>query len=191
MDRRLQQRERHAHVGRVDRDAGVARAEDRVHAIVAADRRAAAARLSLVAGRRSVVKVVAAGTLQEITAGRGHIAQLLRGAGHNRAGENRITLGDQRVIGEVGVANERPDAQATAQRVFNLLERQSRDVDDLRRSFDIHFHQIDQIGAARHEFRIWIGRDPAYRVHDIIGTRILKVDHDRPITCRIAATILL
>ena len=166
-------------------------AEDRVHAILAVDGGAAAARLAFVAGRRRIVEVVAARALQEIAARRCHVAQLLRGAGHDRAGENRIALLHQRVIGEIGVAHERPDAQATARRVFDLLQRQPRDVDHFRRPFDIHLHQIDQIGAAGDEFRVWVASDLAYRVRNIIGARILEVDHDRPITCWIAATMLV
>ena len=180
MDLRLQHRERDAHVGWMHRDAGVARAEDRVHAIVAVDGGAAAARLAFVAGRRGVVEVVAARALQEIAAGRRHVAQLLRGAGHDRAGEHRIALLDQRVIGEIGVAHERADAQAAAGRVFDLLQRQPRDVDQLGRPFDVHLHQIDQIGAAGDEFRVRIAGDLAYRVRDVVGARVLEVDHDSP-----------
>src|SRR3984893_11133186 len=111
MDLRLQDRERHAHVGWVRRDAGLTAAEDGVHAIVAVDCRATAARLAFVAGRRYVVEVMAARTLQEVAARRCHVAELLRGTGHDRAGENRIALFDDRVIGEIGVAYERPDTQ--------------------------------------------------------------------------------
>ena len=90
-------------------DGCVAAAEDRVHAIVAVDGGAAAARLAFVAGRLYVVEVVAARALQEVATRRCHVAQLLRGAGHDRAGENRIALLHEWVIGEIGVAYERPD----------------------------------------------------------------------------------
>ena len=52
MDLCLEHGQRHAHVGRMHRDAGVARAEDRVHPVETANGRAAAARLAFVAGRR-------------------------------------------------------------------------------------------------------------------------------------------
>ena len=78
----------------------LARAEDRVHAVEAADRRAARARLAFVAGRRDVVEVGAARALQEVAADRRHVAQLLRGAGQQRARQHRIALLDQRVIGQ-------------------------------------------------------------------------------------------
>jgi hypothetical protein len=67
VDPRLQYRERDAHVRWVDRDTGVARAEDRVHAIVAVNGGAAAAGLSFVAGGSCVVEVMAARTLEEIS----------------------------------------------------------------------------------------------------------------------------
>src|SRR5262245_3524520 len=94
MDFRFQHRERHAHVGRVRRDAGVTAAEDRMYAIMAVDGGAAAGRLAFVAGRRCVVEVRAAGALQEIATRRCHITKLLRGSGHDRAGENRIANGN-------------------------------------------------------------------------------------------------
>ena len=67
------------------RDAGLAGAEDRVHAVEALDGRAAAAGLALVAGRRGVIEVGAARALQQVAAGRRHVAQLLRGAGQDGA----------------------------------------------------------------------------------------------------------
>ena len=83
-----------------------------LHAVDAVDGRAAAAGLALVAGRRRVVEVEAARPLQQVAAGRRHVAQLLRGAGQDRARQQRIALLDQRMIGEVGVRHERADAQA-------------------------------------------------------------------------------
>ena len=59
-----------------DGNAGIACAQDRVHAVEAADRRAAAARLALVAGCGDVVEVGAPRALQEIAADRRHVAQL-------------------------------------------------------------------------------------------------------------------
>src|SRR5262249_6050944 len=89
------------------------------------------------------------------------------------------------------VAYERPDTQATGRRALDLLQRQPRDVDHLRRPFDIHLHQIDQISTAGDEFRVWVASDLAHRVPNVVGTRIMEVNHDRPITCSIAATMLV
>jgi len=60
MDFHLKDRERDAHVGWMYRDTGLARAQNRMHPVVAMDRRAAAAQLAFVARRRYVLEVVAA-----------------------------------------------------------------------------------------------------------------------------------
>jgi hypothetical protein len=111
-------------------NAVLARSQDRVHAVDACDCRAAAARFALIAGRRGVVEIEASRSLQKIAAGRGHIAQLRRGAGQDRASEQRITCRDERMIGEIAIRNERADAQAAACRFLDLYQRQMRDVDN-------------------------------------------------------------
>jgi hypothetical protein len=58
------------------RNALIARAEDRVHAVETFDGRTACPRLTLIAGRGRIVEVVAAGSLQQISAICGHIAEL-------------------------------------------------------------------------------------------------------------------
>jgi hypothetical protein len=69
----------------------------------------------------------------------------------------------------------------------------STDVDQPGRAFDILFHQIDQVGAARDEFGGRVGSDPANRVGDVVGPRVLEIDHGLPpilpIACSIAATM--
>ena len=189
MDLGVERGQRDAHVGRMRRDAGLARAEDRVHAVEAVDRRAAAARLAFVAGRRGVVEVIAARPLQEVAAGRRHVAQLLRSAREDRAREQRIALLDQRMIGEVGIRHERADAHAAVRGLLDLVQRQPRDVDQPRGAFDILLHQVDQVGAAGDEFRRRIGGDLPHRVGDVVGARVLEIDHDCPIACWIAATM--
>ena len=190
VDLGVQRRQRHAHVGRMGGDAGFAGAEDRVHPIEPGEGGATAARLALIARRRGVVEVIAARALQEIAAGRGHVAQLRRGAGKDRARQQRIARGDRGVIGEVGIRNERADAQAAIRRLLDGLERQARNVDQPRRPFDVFLHQIDQIGAAGDEFRLGVGGDQAYRVGDVMGAGVMEIDHDRPIACSSAATML-
>src|SRR5258707_15774282 len=74
------------------------RSEDRVDPVDAVDGGAAAAGFALVAGRRAVIKIEAARPLQQVAAGRGHIAQLLRGAGQDRTRQYWIAPFDQRVI---------------------------------------------------------------------------------------------
>ena len=147
-------------------------AENGMHAIEAGNRGAAAARLALIAGRRGVVEVIAAGALQEIAAGRGHVAQLRRSAGEEGAAQHWIAFGYQRVIGEVGVRHQRADAQAAVIGLLDAFERQVRNVDQPRWPLDVFLHQIDQVGAAGDEFRLGVGRDPAHRVGDVIGAGI-------------------
>jgi hypothetical protein len=99
-------------------DAMLAGAKDCMHAIEPINRRAAAARIALVAGRRRVVKVEAPSALQEIVAGRRHVTQLRRGSGQDRAGEH-----------EIAIRNERADPQPAIGRVLDAVELQPRDID--------------------------------------------------------------
>src|ERR1700720_4754423 len=77
--------ERHAHVGRMRRDASLAGAEDCVHAVEAFKGGATAAWLAFVARGCRVVKIIAARPLQEIAARRRHIAKLRGCARNDRA----------------------------------------------------------------------------------------------------------
>ena len=128
--------------------------------------------------------------MQEVAAGRGHVAQLLRGAGEDRAGEQGIARLDLGVIGEVAIRDQCADAQPARRGFFDGAEWEPRDVDQPRRAFDILLHQVDQVGAAGDEFCLGIGRDLAHRVGNVVGARILEIDHDCPIACWIAATML-
>ena len=189
----LQRGERDAHVGRMRRDARLAGAEDRVDAIDPFDRRAAAAGLTFVARRSRVIEVEAARALQQVAACRRHVAQLLRGASQDGAGQHGIALLDQRMVGEVGVRHEGADAQAAVARFLDRRQWQPRNVDEPRRALDISFHQIDEIGAAGDELRRRIGSDLPNRVGDVVGARVLEVYHDFTpppvIACWIAATM--
>ena len=180
----LERGQRHAHVGGMRRDAGLAGAEDRVHAIEPLNGRAAAARLALIAGRRGVVEIQASRPLQQVAAGRRHVAQLRGGAGENRARKQRIALLDKRMPGEIGVRHQRADPQAPAFGFLHPVERQPRNIDQPGRTFDIRLHQVDQVGAAGDEFGIAVGGDPAHGIGDIVGAGVLKIDHGcLPIAC--------
>ena len=89
----------------------------------AADRAAAAAGLALVAGQVGVVEIRTARALQEIARGGRLVAQLPRGAGQQRARQQRIVATHAFVRGEIGVAHQRADAQAAVRRHFDLVER--------------------------------------------------------------------
>src|SRR5205814_10036905 len=87
-------------VGRMRGDARVAGAENGVHARPAADRRAAAAGLALVAGGGEVPVVGAARSLQEVPSHGRDVAQLRRGACEDRLCEHRQALLDPGMLGD-------------------------------------------------------------------------------------------
>ena len=91
-------------------DAGVARAEDRRAARLAALRVAAGAGIALVAGAGGVEEIGAARALHQVAAERRGVAQLRRGAGERRLGDQRIALAT--ASREIGVARQRADAAA-------------------------------------------------------------------------------
>src|ERR1700758_1915563 len=104
------------------RNAMLAGAEDRVHAVDAADGGAAATGLALIARRARIVKIEAARPLQQVATGRRHIAQLLRGTSEYRAPNQRIARLDLRVPGEIAVRNQRTDAQAAVLDLLDFVE---------------------------------------------------------------------
>jgi hypothetical protein len=189
MDFDVEGGEGNAHVGGMGRDARFARPQNRMHPVEAIYSRAPAVWRAFVARSRNVVEIIAARSLHEIAASRGHIAQLLRGAGENGAAKQRIASLDERVIGEIGIRHERADAHAALRCFFHLVQRQARDVDQPQRAFDILLHQIDQIGSAGDEFRARAVRDSAHRVGHVDRSGIIEIDHDWLIACSIAATI--
>ena len=166
MNDSLESRERHAHVGWMHGDAGLAPADDRIHAVKSVDRAAAGTRLALIAGGVRVVEIEAAGPLQEIAAGRGHVAELRRRAGKNRARQHRIALRDAFVISEVAVGDQRADAQPPCFGILNLRQRETSNVDQPRGARHILLHQIDEIGATGYEFSRRVPGDLLYGVAD-------------------------
>ena len=141
------------HVAGMRGDAGVARADDGVLPAEAADGRAAAARLPLVAGLVGVVEIGAARALQQV-AGRGRlVAQLAGGAGDQRAREHAVVAPHALVGGEIGVAHQRADAQAALRRRLDLVEAKAVHIDQVRRRLDLELHQVEQVGAAGDELR--------------------------------------
>jgi hypothetical protein len=174
---RIKRGQRNAHVGRMRGDAMFAGAEDRVHAVDAADRRAAAARLALVASRARVVEIEAARSLQQVAAGRGHIAQLLRRSGEDGAGEQRIAGLDLRVPGEIAVRHQSADAQAAVFGLLDPVERQMGDVDQPRRLRDMLLDEVDDVGAAGNEFRLRVSCDLANGIGNVRRPRIAEIVH--------------
>src|SRR5438067_12973103 len=107
-------RERHIHIARIRRDALLALAKNRVDAIKPIQRAATATGLPLVALRkRRIVEVVTAGSSQEIAASCRKVAQLRAGTSQKRLTQHRISLHDQRMLGDIGISSERADPDTT------------------------------------------------------------------------------
>lgn len=165
MHPRLQRRQRHAQVGWMYRHAVFAGAENRMVAVQPAACGAAAARLALVAWRGGVVEILAAGTLQQVAAGAGHVAQLRRGAGEDRLDEQGIIRLDGGMPGQFGVADQGPDQQAAGGRPADVAQRQAGDVDEPPGPGDVFLHQVEQVGAAGDVARLRTGQ--AQRLFDV------------------------
>ena len=75
-DHGVERGERHAEIGRMRGDAGLAPTQDSVQAVLAAARVAARTRLPLVAAARRVIEIGASRALQQVPADRRGVAQL-------------------------------------------------------------------------------------------------------------------
>lgn len=176
----LQRRQRHAQVGWMYRHAVFAGAEDRMVAVQPAARGASAARLALVAWRVGVVEILAAGTLQQVAAGAGHVAQLRRGAGEDRLGEQGIVRLHGGIPGQFGVADQGPDQQAAGGRPADA-QRQAGDVDESPGPGNVFLHQVEQVGAAGDVARLRAGE--AQRLLDVGRLGIGEGRHARCPPC--------
>jgi hypothetical protein len=67
--------------------------------------------------------------------------------GEQRLREHSVVAHHRRMVREVGVAHQRTDAEATAGKRFDLVERQAVDVDDLLRTLDVQLHEVEKIGS--------------------------------------------
>ena len=148
LDDGVERDQRHAEIRRVRGDAGLAPAEHSVKTVLAMAGIATRARFAFVAGACGIVEISAAGSLQQIAAdGRG-IAKLGGCAGQQRLGHRRIGLRKVRIVREVGIADQRADADAAIGQMFDTVEPgQPREVDETVRAGDAALHQVEQIGA--------------------------------------------
>ena len=139
------------HVAGVGGDAGSADADDGVLAAETVECGAAGAGGAFVAWLVGIVKVGAAGALEEIACGGGHVAELAAGSGDEGAGEDGVVAADAVMGSEVGIADEGADAEAAIGGVFDFVEGEAVDVDEVRRGLDLQLHEVEQIGAAGDE----------------------------------------
>ncbi len=194
-DRRIESGERNAHVRRMCRDAVLAGSEDGMDSVHTVDRRTTGSRRTLVARRRRIVEVVAAGALQEVAAHTGRVAELRRSAGQDRTREQRITLLDPDVVRDLRVGRQRPEAEPTVLALLDRAKREMRDVDQPARAGDVLLHEVDEVGAAGDELRRFVRGAHANRVRDIGGAGVFEAIHccEPPvfscIACSMAATM--
>jgi len=190
LDSCLERNHRYGHVRRMNRDAGVARAQDGVDAVDPGDRRTPAARRAFVAAVQRVVKVRAARALKQIAADRCLVAELARGAGEQRFGEHPVAAADAHIGGSVGIRGLGADANSAIGQVFNIPQRQAADVDEMGGPLDLELHQIEQIGAAADELGAASG-DRGNRRARVCRAFVGKGLHRRApfATSRMAATI--
>ena len=93
---------------------------------------------------------------------------------------------------EIGVANQRADADATIGQTFDAIEPgQTRDVDETVRTCDSAFHQVEQVGARREisgtgfgrgRDGVWDGRGPEI-VEVFHGERLWSASTRPTMTC--------
>jgi hypothetical protein len=190
-DLRIEHPHRDRHIARMGGDAGVAGADDGMHAAESIQRTAATARLALVAGLVGVVKVGAAGPLQQVPCRRRLVAQLTRCAGQQGTRQHRVVAPHARVRGQVGVAHQRTDAQAAVGHRLDPVQREVVHVDQVGGRLDLELHQVQQVGAARNEARTGNARCGRCRFRGrrgpLIGKRLHRVT---PATSAIASWML-
>src|SRR5438270_6022859 len=115
MDGGVEGGEGYVHVGGIGGDALLACAEDSVDTVEAFDGGTSAAGCALVAcGEGGVHEVVAAGALEEIAAGGGHVAKLRGGSAQESLGEEGVAGANGLVVGEVAVADSGSDERVVA-----------------------------------------------------------------------------
>ena len=152
---RIEGDQRHAEIRRMGGDAGLAPAEHGMQPVFAVAGVATRTGLAFVAGAGGVVKVSAARPLQQIAADGGGVAKLCGRAGQKCFGHGRTGAREFLVMGEIGIADQRADADAAIGQMFDAIEpRQAGDVDETVRTADPALHQVEQIGAGSEIERI-------------------------------------
>ena len=53
---------------------------------------------------------------------------------------------------------KRANAHPAIREVLDLVQREAIHIDEMRRTFDLELHEIEQVGAARDEFRVRVAR---------------------------------
>jgi hypothetical protein len=118
---------------------------------------------------------------------------LARRTGEQRLGQDRISLPDQEVRGEIAVANDRSDPNRAIWQLNDLVQGQVADVDDQVGRGYPQLHVVDQVGAAGQIHGIRVLGHRRDRAGDVLDAEELERHHDADspqATRRIAATTL-
>ena len=95
-----------------------------------------------------VAEIPAAGTLQQVAADRGHIADVRRGRVQCGIGENLITLADYRMLGDRGQSHHGPEAQPSGLFLHVVEIGDGTDVDQASWGVQAFFQAIHQVDTA-------------------------------------------
>src|SRR5260221_8125992 len=139
----------------------------------------ATARYPLVARLGDVLEVDAARVLQQVSAGRGKVAELARGSSEQGLGEQGIACANGAIGREVAVAHHRPDADAPTGERFDAVIGKVGDIDQQIRLPPPQPQMVNEVGPASEEDpvgRLGEERDGAGRV---AGTFIAEGIHRR------------
>ena len=104
MDDRLERSKRHVHIRRIRCNAVITGSKDRQHAVVALQRIAAGPGLTLVTIHRNIAKIDTAGSLHQVAADGGGVAQLRRGPCQQSLREHGVLRLHHRVVRQHRIA---------------------------------------------------------------------------------------
>ena len=179
MDGRIEGDERHREIAGIHGDAGLAGAEHGMAAGYAADRRAAASRFALVAGRkiRGVAEIGAARALHQIAADARHVADLRRSRLPQRLRDSGEAALDAVMAGDMAHLCQCAQPGAMFADLDRVQPFEVADIDQRRGLGDAAFGEVDQRRAAgkqhgageRGRFTRGVGRG---------GAKIGKIPHD-------------
>jgi hypothetical protein len=91
-----------------------------------------------------LAKVRASRALQQVSARRGHIAQLWRRSRQQCLRKNRIAFFYICVPGKVGVAHQSADPKSAVRQLFDLVQWQQVNIDQRARLLNAQLHQVDK-----------------------------------------------
>ena len=131
--RRVEGPHGHGHIAGVGSDARVTGTNDAQLTTKSGNGRAAAAGHAFIAELVGIVKIRAAGALQQIAGGGGFVAQLSRSPRQDSPGQQAVVPAHDGMSRQVGVRHQRADTQATGGCWFDFVEANLTDVDDVRR----------------------------------------------------------